>query len=57
MAAHEAVPKPRVQSHLLRQLIEQPRRVPPASDDVGDGTPVTTSVQLQLQTNLNNKQR
>ena len=52
MAAHEAVPKPPVQSHLLRQLMEQPRRLPPAFVDVGDGTSVTTSVQLQLQTNL-----
>ena len=56
MAAHEAVPKPLVPGHLLRQLMEQRRRLPPASGDVGDGTPVKASVQLQQQTNLN-KQR
>src|SRR4029077_4641029 len=38
MAAHEAVPKPLVSSHLLRQFMEQPRRLPPASGDIGDGT-------------------
>ena len=47
MAANEAVPKPLVPGHLLRQLMEQPRRLPPTFvdvDDVGEGwrpTPTT----------------
>ena len=44
MAADKAVPEPRVPSHLLRQLMEQPRRLPPASGDVGDGTLVKLAV-------------
>jgi hypothetical protein len=56
VAASEAVPEPLVLSHLLRQLMEQPRRLPPASDDVDNRTPVKASVQLQQQTNLD-KQR
>src|SRR6185436_9526039 len=51
VAADEAVPKPHVPGHLLRQLMEQPRRLPSASGGVGDRTPVTTSAQLQQQTN------
>jgi len=47
VAAYEAVLKPLVPSHLLRQLMEQPRRLPPASGDVGDGTPVKAGVQLK----------
>ena len=35
MAANEAMPEPHVPSHLLRQLIEQPRRLPSSFAELG----------------------
>src|SRR5580693_8826572 len=57
VAADETVPKPLVPSHLLRQLTEQPRRLPPASDDVGDGTTVKAGVQSNSRRTLTSKGR